>query len=423
MEQRADRHGVWFNDILDFFKEAAVRPYRDKEIAGADMSLACDSPPELRPSRRIALVISSLSAGGAERVMTTMANHWAAHGWDVTLITLGSPDGDWYSLHRNVTRVGLDLLRPSSNVLMALRHNAERVNRLRYLLRISRPDVVLSFIDRMNVLTLLAALGLGLPVIVSERTDPREYPVGGVWSGLRSLMYRRAAAVVVQTRALHTWAARLTADNRVHVIPNPVEPQRASASPAHHEEQRSRTIVAMGRLSREKAFDLLIHAFHRCAKKHPEWSLVILGEGDERRSLEALAAELNMKDRISLPGLSREPAQILRRAQIFVLSSRYEGFPNALLEAMACGVTVIATDCAGPREIIRDGVDGLLIPPGDVDALIVSMDRLMGDPVARERLGERATEVRERFSLEHVMAMWESLVLRVEEHAIGDFTS
>ena len=163
---------------------------------------------------------------------------------------------------------------------------------------------------------------------------------------------------------------------------------------------------------RVKGFDLLIEAFGRCATKHADWSLVILGEGPERASLQTFAVALGIADRVSLAGQVQEPATILNGADLFVLSSRSEGFPNALLEAMACQLPVVSTDCGGPRNIIRDGVDGILVPPDDVTALADAMDRLMANPDERRRLGAGALEVIERFSMEKVMTMWDEAVTR-----------
>ncbi len=360
---------------------------------------------------RLTLVISSLSSGGAERVMSTIANYWAAKGHQITLITVESERLDFYPLHPEVARTALGLEAASAGLWEALRNNLARLRLLRRKILDSKPDTVLSFIDKTNVLTLLACLGTRVPVVVSERTDPRYHGIGRIWSLLRRLLYPAAKAVVVQSEGVRGWAEHFVPPERVAVIPNPIQPPpggtRAGLPPS------TRRVMAMGRLSDEKRFDLLIRAFGRCQSRHPEWSLIIFGEGDERGRLEALVAEMGLLGWVTLPGRTKEPVTALRQADLFVMSSRYEGFPNALLEAMACGLPVISTDCpSGPREIIRNGIDGWLVPPGDVEALSAAMDRLMSDENERRRLGTRAVEVLERFGLEKAMRQWEEVLLR-----------
>ena len=360
---------------------------------------------------RITLAISSFDIGGAQRVMALMANHWAAQGHDVTLVSLCPQSQDRFELHHLVKRVPLNLMSVSAHFGQALSQNAVRVMRLRDELRRLQPDVVISFMDTTNVLTILASRGLGFPVIISERVDPRRHAIGVAWNTLRSLLYRRADALVVQSPDLRSWAKEVAGDARVDIIPNPIKPMFNGSAKDARRLGGGRTVVAMGRLVRQKGFDLLIEAFARCAVQHPEWSLVILGEGEERSNLESLIAAKYLQDRVRLAGQVPYPGQILGQADLFVLSSRFEGFPNALMEAMACKLAVISTDCpSGPRDIVRDGVDGLLIPPDDINALANSMDRLMADSAERQRLGACAMEVIERFSIEKVMSMWDELV-------------
>lgn len=361
---------------------------------------------------RITLVISTFTAGGAERVMSVMANYWAERGEDMTLITLSPQPNDWYTLDRRIKRVALDALSSSAHVVQALRENVRRILRLRRALRGAQPDVIVSFLDKTNVLTLMASWGLGIPVVISERNDPREYNIGLAWSVLRSVLYRRADAIVVQSCAIRDWALKLSGIKATYVIPNPMRQIGRESEQASKPHASAHAIVAMGRLVEQKGFDILIEAFSRCAAKHSDWSLVILGEGPRRASLQTVAEDLGIGERVHLVGQVREPATILKGADLFVLSSRYEGFPNALVEAMACQLPVVSTDCSsgGPRDIIRDGVDGILVPPKDVAALANAMERLMGDQTERQRLGSRAGEVVERFSLNRVMKLWDDLL-------------
>ncbi len=167
----------------------------------------------------------------------------------------------------------------------------------------------------------------------------------------------------------------------------------------------------MGRLTREKGFDLLVRAFAETAQRRPKWDLVIYGEGPERGLLEKFAADAGLAKRVFLPGWTDDPSEAYKSADLFVLPSRYEGFPNALLEAMAAGLPVISFDCpSGPYEIIRDGYDGLLVRAGSAEWLAAAMDRLMRDGNARSLLAEKAPEALERFSSERYYARWEAVL-------------
>jgi glycosyltransferase involved in cell wall biosynthesis len=166
----------------------------------------------------------------------------------------------------------------------------------------------------------------------------------------------------------------------------------------------------MGRLSAEKGFDLLLDAFARIAPQHADWSLKILGQGPLRPALQAQALRLDLGERVQFTGEVADPFPILRVADLFVFPSRSEGFGMALAEAMACGLPAVSFDCpSGPRDIVRDGIDGILVPPEDVVALAAALDRLMGDAQERERLAVRAPEVTVRFSRERILSLWQDL--------------
>ena len=372
---------------------------------------------------RIAFVIYSLAAGGAERVASTLINYWVSAGEHVTLVTLDSVENDFYQIDARVKRIALDLTSESKNWREFFSNNLRRIQTLRALFRGSEFDVVVSFIDKTNVLVLLATLGLGVPVIVSEHIDPREYSVGRVTAGLRRMLYPSAGAVVVLTAGISQWARRIVGKEAIYVIPNPISEQFLGSHGSNGTSVQN-TIVAIGRMEPQKGFDRLLAAFAKCAERHPEWTLRIVGEGSERPSLQKLAIKFGLKSRIRLDTVTKEPEKVLRNSDLFVLSSRYEGFPMVLLEAMACGLPVISFDCpSGPREMIRDGIDGVLVPPDDVEALAKAMDSLMGDQQKRRRLAAHAVEVTERFGLPRVMAMWSEVLGKAARRSRATKTS
>jgi glycosyltransferase involved in cell wall biosynthesis len=243
--------------------------------------------------------------------------------------------------------------------------------------------------------------------VVSERLDPRVRGIGPLWSTLRRALYPRAARLVVQTEAVGR-LFRSWLPGRIDVVPNPVLPPAEGREPAELALSRP-AVVAMGRLHPQKGFDTLLRAAARVLPRYPEWSLTILGEGSERPALQRLMAELSLTERVQLPGRVRVPGPVLGQAEIFVLSSRTEGFPNALCEAMARGLAVVATDCpSGPADIITPGTDGVLVPVDDPGALAEALEILMEDHNLRLRLQQQAPEIRRRYALERILAAWDA---------------
>jgi glycosyltransferase involved in cell wall biosynthesis len=369
---------------------------------------------------RLTLVIASLGSGGAERVLSIMANWWVGRDVAVALVTLADAGADFYPLDPRVRRVGLGATGDSRNLAEALRNNVARIRALRRAILDSRPDAVISFVDTVNVVALLATARLHIPVIVSERIDPRRHPIGRGWSVLRRLTYPRAAAVVAQSADVARWIHRNLRPQRCVVIPNPAPArQRTSAAGSRtatpdRDAGHAPTIIAMGRCVPQKGFDILLDAFARVAARHADWRLSIVGDGPDRGALQALAARLSIADRVEFPGRVTDPARLMGNAEMFVLSSRYEGFPNALLEAMACGLACVSFDCpSGPADIVRNGVDGVLVPREDATALARTLDRLMGSSAERRRLAARAPEVTERFGVDSVMGAWNDLIATV----------
>jgi GalNAc-alpha-(1->4)-GalNAc-alpha-(1->3)-diNAcBac-PP-undecaprenol alpha-1,4-N-acetyl-D-galactosaminyltransferase len=360
-------------------------------------------------SRNLTLAIHALHGGGAERVAAMMANLWSAQGDRVTLVTLDTVDSDVYRVDAQVERVGLGLMRVSGNSLHAGWNNAQRIRALRHALRDAASDCIVSLTDRMNVLVLLASRGLDMPVVIAEHSDPRHQPMGEIWERLRKWTYPRCTAAVALTDSVAQYLHTVVGPRPVYVIPNGVAPPAVTASDVSDVDER--LIVAMGRLSPEKGFDLLIDALARMAPRNDTWRVEIAGEGPQRESLQQQIDRHGLGRRVQLVGWVDDPARFLSRAALFIMASRYEGFPVSLLEAMACGVPAISFDCdSGPRAIIRPEVDGLLIPTGDVLALAQAIERLLSDPVTRHALGERARDVVRRFGPDLFIQRWNDVV-------------
>ncbi|NGO54322.1 glycosyltransferase family 4 protein [Mesorhizobium camelthorni] len=358
-----------------------------------------------RSSLRVAIVLPALGAGGTEHVVNVLANQWVARGWSVTIVTLEALEAStYYSFHPDVQirRLGLPPERRSQ--LPALVMSFKRIRLLRRTLREVAPDVIFSFLTRTNVMTLIAARRLDFSVVVSERNNPALQNVGPIWRTLRAKFYPSAFGLVTMTNgALQYFAPEMR--RRSWVIPNPVD------LPYTGERRRGGNILAaVGRLVPQKGFDLLLKAFAQVSPHCPEWTLVIWGEGPDRAALEAERDRLGLRGRVEMPGVTSRPGIWVDTADAFVLSSRFEGWGIALLEAMAADLPVVSFDCEwGPREMIDDEHSGLLVEPENVDALACALRRVLGDGDLRNRLAAAAGPSARRFTPQHIMEQWDEV--------------
>lgn len=366
---------------------------------------------------RLLIYIHSLDNGGAERVVANLANHWVAAGWEITVVTVAPATDDFYAVHAAVKRVSLDLAGSRPGLLPGLVRTVRRVRALRRILLRERPDVALAAINTANIVLALAARGIpGLRTIGSEHNFPPKAPLGVIWETMRRVAYSRLHAVVALTQECAAWLAGHTNACRIPVIPNavvwPLSRQEPCVSPTVCCVSGRHVVLGVGRLSPEKNFGILIQTFARLATAHPTWDLVILGDGPERSALLAQAGAAGLTQRIFLPGRVGNVGDWYARAALYVMSSDFEGFPNTLVEAMACGLPAVSFDCdTGPRDIIRHGIDGFLVAPGDADGMALAVDRMMADAALRAAFARRASEVRERFSMQKITALWEELFL------------
>lgn len=362
---------------------------------------------------RILLVLPEFGPGGAERVASLLANEWAKRGQEVSVTCFwGRDEKTFYSLHHAVDYKALDF--PNIASPSPFQSRVRRYHRFRQHIKNKSPDVVISFLTRPNVLTLLASRGLGVPVVVAERNHPKLRKVAPGWRFLRNMLYPRADALVVQTEQVLQHYSHIAPKNTI-VIPNPVRGTIArKAAPRKKPTKKRGRIVAAGRLVHQKGFDLLLEAFSNLAREYPLWELEIWGEGEDRANLEDMRDRLGLAGRVRFPGVTSDLRQRMRDGDLFVLSSRYEGFPNVLLEAMASGLPVVGFDCPyGPSEIVKDGENGVLVDPEDVDGLARAIDRLILNPELRAELSANAVGSLDSYRLGNVLEQWNNLLLEV----------
>lgn len=360
-------------------------------------------------SGRVAFVLPGLRAGGSEHVVTFVASNLVERGHAVEIVNFETGDEAPYYTPDPKVEVAY-LARPVKRraKLDAIREIAARTSDLRAHFTATKPDLIISFLTRANIQTLLATRGLGIPVIVSERNNPVQQNPGTVWRWLRRRTYPMADGLVTMTRgAMECFPAAMR--KRSWVIPNMAEWGTATAAP--RKPGAEKVLTAVGRLTHQKGFDLLLHAFSKIADNHPEWTLRIWGEGADRAELEALRSSLALNGRVDLPGVTSAPGEWIESADAFVLSSRFEGWGLVLGEAMAAGLPAASFACDfGPEDMITDGDDGLLVPDGDVDALADALSRLMRDGPLRERLGERARETSQQFQPAKIGKEWVDMI-------------
>jgi glycosyltransferase involved in cell wall biosynthesis len=350
-----------------------------------------------------------MRSGGAERVMSRLLAHLASHH-DVILVTWESPEvAPFYDLPQAVRLIQKDLL--GGRGLRRLWRVITRVPILRREVQLFGADVVLSFMNTMNLTTIVACRPIGVGIVVSERTDPSRDSGGWAVIAARRILYPFAHTTVVQTRRIAAYFGQ-RARSRIAVIANPIYPSASRAVPGKPGPDGRFRVIGVGRLDYEKRFDLLISAFARVAPLQPLWDLAIFGEGPYRQRLIDISVNLGVADRVKLAGVTREPEHELAQSHIFAIPSDYEGFPNALGEAMATGLPAVGNDeVSGVEDLILDGMTGFLVGDGrEQTTLPGALERMMADADLRTRMGEAALLRSEMWSPNRVLPQWESVL-------------
>lgn len=351
--------------------------------------------------RTILFYINAIHDGGAERVILQIAKHFALYGNRVILVTSFVDKNFEYPVPKMVERLSIEQEEIRQGKFA---RNFSRIMALRAICKREKPDVLVSFMCEPNFRALLATIGLPVKNIVSVRNDPNKEYRGKVGRFVGKYIMPMADGCVFQTEDAKAWFCK-DLQNRSVIIPNAVKEEFfvTQRTPIKHR------IVNCGRLSAQKNHKLLIEAFAKIADKILDAELHIYGEGVLHDTLQKLINELNLTNRVFLKGQSSNVPVVLSKADVFVLSSDYEGMPNALMEALAVGVPCISTDCpcGGPKMLIKNGRNGFLVPVGNAKVMADAMERMLGDSELRKNLGVVAKESAERFKSEVIFKEWE----------------
>ena len=402
------------------------------------------------------LVLPHLGAGGAQKVALIAARHFAAQGLKVKLVTLipghpvahTIPDGipwlelgapthrAWWARAGRFALAQLDKLirlffqlqlrwfegwfqtciHPEGlGLAMRLFHVGTeataglRLRQLRREFRRQRPPRVLALLTRTNITCCCAAWDLPIHLVVSERNDPSLQLLPEVWQRLRPLAYRRADVVTANTAGVLSALDSMGAWERLALLPNPLP--GASKVVARGEQARASGFISVARLVPQKGLDVLVAALPKLSGSAAAWPVNLVGDGPEREALQQQAKDLGVSSRLRFLGFRSDPDQFLAEAAVFVLPSRFEGMPNALLEAMAAGLAVIVTDASpGPLEVVEPGISGLVVPSDDPAALAEAMQGLVSDPDRRRRMGAAARERIAALDWPQLEPLWRSIL-------------
>lgn len=350
-------------------------------------------------NKKILFYISTIREGGAARVMVNLANQFCKENYKVIFVT-NFPDKNEYILDKKIKRISIEEKEFTGNCLIK---NFTRIRVLRLLIKSHKPEYAISFMAENNFRLILSNLFTTTKSIISIRTDPKRKYRSFKGFFLGKVLYRLANGIVFQTKEAQDFFPKAIQEKSA-IIFNPVADNfyRIIRS------KQPQNIITCGRLSIAKRQELLIKAFSHLVNKFPQENLLIYGEGKQKKYLEEWIAKLNLQNRVFLMGQSNNIAEILSQAKVFVLSSDYEGMPNALMEAMAVGVPSVSTDCpcGGPRDLIKDGQNGLLVPCNNEKKLTLAMEKLLSQPEQAKQIGAKAREFAQKFATPFIFKQW-----------------
>jgi GalNAc-alpha-(1->4)-GalNAc-alpha-(1->3)-diNAcBac-PP-undecaprenol alpha-1,4-N-acetyl-D-galactosaminyltransferase len=342
----------------------------------------------------------SMQGGGAERVIASLANNFVTRGAKITIMVLDDRPSKYY-LDERVNYVNMAVTGNSHSVFEATVNNIQRLYATRKQMKHLQPDVVVCFGINNFSFAYVARLFLRYKIIGSERSNPYTSS-NGFWGKMKKYLSPMADGYIFQTNGARSYYPVKTQKYGI-VIPNGIFASQIldTLLPVH--KRKDKIICATGRLHKVKGYETLIRAFSIFHKKHADYTLQIVGEGPERKNIEKQIEDLGLSEYVNLLGFSYNISDILCSSSMFVLSSLHEGMPNSLIEAMACGLPCISTDCDfGPSELIINGKNGLLVPVGDAEKMAVAMVRIANDSEFANYLANNALSVHKTHSMEKI---------------------
>lgn len=356
--------------------------------------------------KKIAFVTYGMRSGGAERVISILSNFLIKYFDVFIIIMIDSPS--FYTLSSEVTLLHCKNSRkPTKGIFEAFTSNFKTYKSLLKILKEEKIDLAIGFLTTNNILATLAAKRLGIPVIISERNNPflQSASIDIFWKVLRRLVYPMADILTVQTPRVKTFYSSFIKERKLVTIPNPVNPNFDRTMRV----KKENIVLNVGSLEHQKGQDILIRAFSEA--QLDGWELHIVGEGSQRPKLTALIRESNLQERVFLLGRKSNIAEHYASCKIFAFSSRYEGFPNALLEAMYFGLACVSTDCpTGPAEMIENGVNGYLVAVDNTDALTLKLQQLAANEDLRLSMGRAACKSVEQYGTKEIVGKWKHLM-------------
>lgn len=367
--------------------------------------------------QKVLFIINDLRMGGAQRVLSIVMRELVRCGYDVALITNHSASSDFYKIEQNIGRYTTALFNPSANVAEAVMNNLRRVSRIRKIISKESPDVVFSFMTETNILAILATLLSDTRVIVSERSDPEKEKKSFIWELLRKITYRNADLVTSNSKASLGYLASMVKREKLVFLPNPVEGCSEASIPGEDRES-AKILLVVSRLHPAKGIDILIEALAVLKSKGKEYQLWIAGDGPEKENLHAQAKDVGVAADIRWLGGVSELVPLYKKASLFILPSRMEGMPNALLEAMSCGLPVVTSNASpGPLEYVVHGETGLVFESESSSSLAAVIDEIMGDDAERYRMATNSIDKVKPFLCSNVIPEWEKIIF--QRHSAG----